>query len=243
MMDAQTFRLFFEALDKHSTKLLLEKNQEHWLKRVLRKKDGDTFEALNGMGGVAKVKLKQNVCEVVTFEEKARKLCMIDFYVAMVALDKAKLIVEKLTEIGVASIHFVKSKRSHKILDEKKHKEKLQTTAIESIKQCGNPYLPDIYFHKDLSVLVKESLDIKNKIFLNENEIDNRLFLPRLNHKDHIIVSVGPEASWDMAEKQLFLGHGFKSVLLGPNVLRVETAAIAAAAQILTWCDFDDLGR
>ncbi|HMQ09867.1 MAG TPA: RsmE family RNA methyltransferase [Oligoflexia bacterium] len=233
MFEAQTFRLHFETLNKDSSELGLDKNQAHWIKRVLRKNDGDTFEALNGNGGVAQVRLNGNACEVISFKQHTRKLCQMDFYIAMVALDKAKLIVEKLTEIGAASIHFVKSKRSNKILDEKKHKEKLEIKAIESIKQCGNPYLPKIYMHKSLSMLLNETAAQAYKFFLNENEIECYLSLPKLSSKESVIVSVGPEASWDRVEKQQFLDHGFESVSLGPNVLRVETAAIVAAAQVL----------
>ncbi|MCI5071628.1 RsmE family RNA methyltransferase [bacterium] len=237
-MDAQVFRLFFESLNENSSDLVLDKNQSHWLKRVLRKKDGDVFTALNGTGGVAQVKLCKDKCEVIAFKQELKKICTIEFYIAMLSLDKAKLIVEKLTEIGVSSIYFVKSKRSHKILDKKKHHEKLHVKAIESIKQCGNPYLPNIYFQDNLLSLLKNSQKAEKKVFLNENETKNSMFLPKLNSRQRVIISVGPEASWDVSEKELFLQHDFESVSLGPNVLRAETAAIVAAAQALTFCDF-----
>ena len=45
-----------------------------------------------------------------------------------------------------------------------------------------------------------------------------------------IMLAIGPEGGWTAAEIALFTGAGWQSASLGPRILRVETAAIAALA-------------
>ena len=50
---------------------------------------------------------------------------------------------------------------------------------------------------------------------------------------------VGPEGGWTAAEEQQAFAAGFQAVMLGPRVLRTETAALAAiAAMQVLWGDF-----
>ena len=43
-------------------------------------------------------------------------------------------------------------------------------------------------------------------------------------------IALGPEGGLEPAEREAFLAHGWRTVSLGVNVLRFETAAIAALA-------------
>ena len=45
-------------------------------------------------------------------------------------------------------------------------------------------------------------------------------------------MAIGPEGGWAPDEEALFDAHGWQAVSLGPRVLRVETAAIAALALV-----------
>jgi 16S rRNA (uracil1498-N3)-methyltransferase len=46
------------------------------------------------------------------------------------------------------------------------------------------------------------------------------------------MLAVGPEGGWTAAELALFAGTGWHSASLGPRILRVETAVIAALAVV-----------
>jgi 16S rRNA (uracil1498-N3)-methyltransferase len=48
-----------------------------------------------------------------------------------------------------------------------------------------------------------------------------------------VAVLVGPEGGWSGEEREGFAAHGIPRWSLGERVLRVETAAIAAAALVL----------
>jgi 16S rRNA (uracil1498-N3)-methyltransferase len=43
-------------------------------------------------------------------------------------------------------------------------------------------------------------------------------------------VLLGPEGGWTDAERQLAMAAGWRAASLGPNILRTETAAVAALA-------------
>jgi 16S rRNA (uracil1498-N3)-methyltransferase len=47
-----------------------------------------------------------------------------------------------------------------------------------------------------------------------------------------IMLAVGPEGGWTAAEVALFTRGGWHSASLGPRILRVETAVIAALAVV-----------
>ena len=51
-----------------------------------------------------------------------------------------------------------------------------------------------------------------------------------IGNTDPIAVAIGPEGGFDASENELAQSLGFQSVRLGPAILRVETAAIAAAS-------------
>jgi 16S rRNA (uracil1498-N3)-methyltransferase len=56
---------------------------------------------------------------------------------------------------------------------------------------------------------------------------------------DHIFLLIGPEGGISDAEKGLTSETGFKTVRLGPRVLRTETAPVVALTALqLQWGDF-----
>ena len=51
------------------------------------------------------------------------------------------------------------------------------------------------------------------------------------SHDAHsVLILIGPEGGWTDAERKAAIDAGFHSWRLGPNILRVETAALAAVA-------------
>ena len=55
---------------------------------------------------------------------------------------------------------------------------------------------------------------------------------PELPPVAPLVVVVGPEGGLIPAEREVFLGAGFRRVRLAPDLLRFETAALAAAAVV-----------
>ncbi|HBH72658.1 MAG TPA: 16S rRNA (uracil(1498)-N(3))-methyltransferase [Synechococcales bacterium UBA10510] len=52
---------------------------------------------------------------------------------------------------------------------------------------------------------------------------------------DSVLLAIGPEGGWTSEEEKLALAAGWQAVSLGTTILRVSTAAVAAAALLSRW--------
>jgi 16S rRNA (uracil1498-N3)-methyltransferase len=50
-----------------------------------------------------------------------------------------------------------------------------------------------------------------------------------------VLLAIGPEGGWTSEEEKLALAAGWQAVSLGASILRVSTAAVAAAALLSRW--------
>ena len=138
--------------------------------------------------------------------------------------EKAELIVQKLTEIGVENINFRVSEHSVIRQWNEKKAERLDKISREAVEQSRWIQLPEINFLKSENEL-KEFTRWKNVIIANMN------WLPywELTKKssNDVCGIIGPEG-W-FSEKDLNLFNNAKVVDLWENVLRMETASIVLA--------------
>ncbi|GMO55997.1 MAG: 16S rRNA (uracil(1498)-N(3))-methyltransferase [Termitinemataceae bacterium] len=82
---------------------------------------------------------------------------------------------------------------------------------------------------QSLGLLVYElGSDLPSKL-LTENAAVHGASPPQ-----QIVFAIGPEGGFAAEEADLFIENGFKSISLGSNILRVETAALYAASAIQT---------
>ena len=133
---------------------------------------------------------------------------------ALVKGDKPELIVQKLTELGVDRIVPFRAERSVVRWDDAKAAkavDRLRAVARAAAMQCHRPRLPVVDDVADLAALVAEGAALADRAGAPPS-----LEVP--------FVLVGPEGGWS-AEEAALPGP---RVALGANVLRAETAALAA---------------
>jgi len=75
-----------------------------------------------------------------------------------------------------------------------------------------------------------EGVSAEKKLLLAEAEQENSLRAVLVDEAQSVALAIGPEGGWTPEEMKLFETAGWKSVTLGPRILRAETAAIAALA-------------
>ena len=109
-------------------------------------------------------------------------------------------------------------------------------TMIESCKQCGLAYLPELAAPSSLADWVNSEERVssvtkagatKLNIVASLEEGSRSLIevLETVGKFDEVIVAVGPEGDFTAGEYASLAAAGFQSVRLGANVLRAETAA------------------
>ncbi len=194
----------------------------HHLRRVLRLRDGAPLTIGDGRGRWRAAALAGDGVEPRgPLEEAPTPAPALTVGFALVKGDKPELVVQKLTEVGVDRIVLLRAARSVVRWDEAKAAkavERLRLVALAAAAQCHRPHLPEVAGVADLGVFAGAAgAGAVGGVALAGRDgapLDDR----------HTTLLVGPEGGWAPDELDL----GLPVVRLGGNVLRAETAAIAA---------------
>jgi 16S rRNA (uracil1498-N3)-methyltransferase len=136
-------------------------------------------------------------------------------------------LVEKGTELGVS--RFVLTEFEHSVVHVgPQHVRKLARTAIEACKQCHRPRLPQIESACSLADAIKA---VAGETLLVAHLDAQAPTLAAQLATPHWTVVIGPEGGLAPAELDALRAAGGQVIRLADHILRVETAAIAAAAQ------------
>ncbi len=153
-------------------------------------------------------------------------------------LPKADLIAQKLTELGAQTIVFVPTERtsySDGFDRISKRLPRLRRIAEAAAKQCARPDIPEVLACASLGEAAKNTEPGALLLVANERARGKNLqdLLAGAGENPSITVFIGPEGGLSSGETRLLEDMGAASFSLGHNILRTETAAIAAAAIIL----------
>lgn len=150
--------------------------------------------------------------------------------------DRMDLVVQKATELGVARIVPVLSRRSVVRLGPEQAQAKLlhwRAIATGACEQCGRNRLPAIETPRPLDEYLGRSTPPHGELPAARLLLD-----PDFESNDAVWpigaaaeIAVGPEGGFAPEEIEAFRICGFAALKLGPRILRTETAAIAA----ITW--------
>ncbi len=159
--------------------------------------------------------------------------------VGMPANDRMDWLVEKATELGVASIQPLMTERSVLRLSGDRAEKKAahwQSVAIASCEQCGGNRVPTVHPVRTLSAWLAALGDATPaQRFLLSLAQGTRPLHQALRPEVQAAVWFlsGPEGGLGAAEETAAVQAGFAPVTLGPRVLRAETAALAALAALV----------
>ena len=164
--------------------------------------------------------------------ESARQVHLI---VSVPANDRMDWLVEKATELGVASIQPVMTERSVlRLSGERADKKRAhwQAVAVAACEQCGRNQVPVVHEVMGLNAwlaLKKENSETARYLLSLRPETQALNALVGKSIAGATFLS-GPEGGLSVAEEDAALTKGFKPVSLGNRVLRAETAGLAALA-------------
>lgn len=151
---------------------------------------------------------------------------------ALFKFDRLELLLEKATELGITSVQFVKAERSDKGLDKaaEKRMERWRRIALEASQQSRRWRMPELL----APVRLRDALLIEasHRLFLDEDRTGIPLLQAIREPVASVAVLVGPEGGWHEHERAEARQAGWTSISLGNQLLRAETAAIAALAVI-----------
>jgi 16S rRNA (uracil1498-N3)-methyltransferase len=159
--------------------------------------------------------------------------------VGMPANDRMDWLVEKATELGVASIQPLMTERSVLRLSGERADKTVahwQSVAISGCEQCGGNRVPTVHPVKSLSAWLQArpavATDARWLLSLCAGSVPLHQHLSHGTPRHATFLS-GPEGGLSPAEEAAAATCGFAPVTLGPRVLRSETAALTALARLL----------
>lgn len=161
--------------------------------------------------------------------------------VGMPANDRMDWLVEKASELGVASLQPLMTERSVLRLSGERAEKKVahwQSVAVSACEQCGGNRVPVIHEVLSFTAWAKaQSATTTGQallLSLRPGTLGLRDAVSAAGKPAGAITFLsGPEGGLSSAEEEMALACGFAPVTLGPRVLRAETAALAALAALL----------
>lgn len=230
-------KIFIENVDGEN--LTLDEEQSRHIAKSLRMHAGDMIVVCDGKG-VDYGCMIESVGNPVTLKVCYRQASgsepnvRVHIYQGVPKGDKMESIIQKCTELGVAEITPVLTKRSVSRPDEARAKKKnarYQKIAHEAAEQSGRGTVPKINemisFEKALS-----SCTAPLKILFYEGGGDSLKTILKNDEKE-IAVFIGPEGGFEKEEATAVLNAGGVLATLGPRILRTETAPVVALSAIM----------
>lgn len=227
--------------------------------RVMRVRTGDPIVLFDGKGFEAPAKItdlgrRHCTCESehprFVSRESAFRLRLL---LALPKGDRAKEMVQRLTELGVDEVIPITTQRTQREIGSNAFG-KLHRMIIESCKQCGRNQLLRLSEPMNFETALSTSGQASARWILHPyqsrplSEIVSafiqQMTLPQevstadhLSHRPRIDVFIGPEGGFSEGEIEATDHLQVSRVSLGSRILRVETAAAAIAAIVCCSCD------
>lgn len=232
-------RRFFVEKCENGKAHLRGEGAEH-LGRVLRAEPGQLYELSDGAAvWLARV---QNISRARGSDEIEFALLeqipvtesplQIRLLLSIVKFDRLEWCLEKATELGVGEIVPLAAERSEKslVLAAAKRSQRWEKILLESAQQSRRlrpPALEPIAKSQEAFASVPENLKI---IFSERKEAPPLREILSAASSQQVCVAIGPEGGWTEEEFAMASRSSFCEASLGREILRTETAVIAALA-------------
>lgn len=224
-------RLFVDGPIIAGQAVTIEGNQAHYLGKVMRIAPGATVILCDDVTGewactVADVGKRHVTLQPV--EQLREREPVPDFWLcpALLKKDRFDLVLEKASELGVAAIHPVVTRRC---VADKLNAERARSIVVEAAEQCARTALPVLAEPVPLAKLLADWPLDRTLFFADELGGEAAAEVFRASTRAALLT--GPEGGFDDAERAAIrtLPQAVP-ITLGPRILRGETAAIAATA-------------
>lgn len=228
-------RLYFS--DKIQSNLVahLPQEQSHYLKDVMRLKVGDTFSIFNSQGEwKASIQNYEKQAVKIKILEKLRdKKNEQNIWLAFTPIKQNPLnfIIQKGTELGVQRFIPILSERT---IVKDINIERLKKIIIESAEQSNRISVPEIDRLENIKNFLI-SFPKKGCLVFCDINCDKSDLKNILSKKDigPICILIGPEGDFSENERRLIAElEQSQSISLASNILRAETAAVAAVTLV-----------
>ncbi len=234
---------FLQAENIRGDRATFKEEEARHIRRVLRLKRGDSIAGFDDGGNryhltIVDETVKSVICRIDRMEPLSQERPVaVHLGVGIPKGDRFDYILQKTTELGVSGIvPFLSSRTVVRVPPGKRQGRLLRWRRIvtEAVKQCGSPHVPDIAeihtFQEVIDLL--SGCDLKIILYEETFAFSLKPTLEEAQNPKSVALLVGPEGGSSRDEVTRARSAGFIVAGLGKNILRVETAAVAALAMI-----------
>ena len=220
-------RLFFS--DTLSANMIdkLDKDQSHYLSKVMRVKENEVFSLFNKEGEwEAKILgISKNTVEFKITKQLRQKEITKELWLAFspIKSNYQNFMLQKATELGVTKFLPIIFDRT---VVRKINKDRIEKIVIEASEQSNRINVPTIEEAQDLNGFLKKNS--MNLIFTDLNSNIKKIDKSKFTDKPVCII-IGPEGDFSETEREKILSFkGVQPIKINENILRSETAVISA---------------
>ena len=218
-------RLFFKENLSDNLNSNLDKSQSHYISKVMRIKEGESFSLFNDSGEwEAKInEVKKGIVNFIIVKKLKNSENNSEIWLAFtpIKLNYLNFMIQKATELGVTKFIPILSERT---MVRDLNSERLNKVIIEASEQSNRiklPKLEKLVKFKDFIKLYKDT-DI---VFGDLNSSNDQI---KINKDSPVCILIGPEGDFSENERKEILDlKNVKSLKINKNILRAETAAIS----------------
>lgn len=144
----------------------------------------------------------------------------------------AKRILFEAASLGVRAIHFFETEQGEpsyaqsSLWKTDEWRERLRLGA----EQAFSTHLPEVAMHADLQSALSELYTAEVKVVLDNYEADAALPAVLPASAKNAVLALGAERGWSAGERDVFRKNGWRLAHMGAQVLRAETACVAAVS-------------
>ncbi len=235
-------RFFVPREAVKGNRIVIEGEEAHHIRNVMRLKESDEVVAFDGQGReYAGVIRETGPHGVVIDILRTRELPVeggVSLTLAQAIPKKEKMdyIVEKATELGVRRIVPVRTERTVVALAAERGRarvERWRRIAREAAKQCGSPTIPVVEDLAEFDTFVRSSKGYEVSLMAcladGSMPVKEALKTPK---PETLLIFIGPEGDFTKQEIELARANGARLVSLGPRILKSDTAGLALIAMV-----------
>ncbi|MBD2666435.1 hypothetical protein B6N60_02476 [Richelia sinica FACHB-800] len=228
---SQLQRITIQPSQLQENLLLFTPQQQHYLVRVLRLREGEKFIAMDGQGKWWLAELAGEKGQVLEpLEVKTELPVAITLMIGLPKGNGFDDVVRCCTELGVGCILPVLSDRT--LLHPSPQKlERWQRIATEAAEQSERAFVPTILEPVAFTNAIN-SCSATHRYLCEARGDYPHLNTLINNTSGEIVIATGPEGGWTEGEVNIAQAAGFQPVNLGRRILRAVTAPIVALSLI-----------
>jgi 16S rRNA (uracil1498-N3)-methyltransferase len=219
----------------------MENEQAHYVSNVRRFETGDEIMIFDGLGNSYKARItsisKRHVKGAIISSSYSLLDFKINIYTAIPKGDRFEWLIEKAGELGISEIVPLNAKRSINTSVSQNKLERYKKISVAASSQCARNDIMKISSPLDFKTACQKAA--KNTGYMNiipwESEDRNALVKTKENKYAGANIFIGPEGGFENEEIEFAQSLGIKTVTLGKNILRVETAAVVSSVLVLNF--------